>query len=143
MANERNLKPSEYKLSQEEAKKGGENSGKSRRQKADMRKAAQTILDGEYSDKSGTKKTGSEILILTLFKIATDPKNKQCISAAKTLIELTNQNKSNEEISKLIAEIDKIKAETELTQAKTSLLTGNKEENDNKLNELIEALKDV
>ena len=143
MANEQNLKPSEYKLSQEEAKKGGANSGKSRRQKADMRKAAQTILDGEYSDKSGTKKTGSEILILTLFKIATDPKNKQCISAAKTLIELTNQNKSNEEISKLIAEIDKIKAETELTQAKTNLLTGNKEENDNKLNELIEALKDV
>ena len=32
MANEQNLRPSEYKLSQEEAKKGGINSGKSRRE---------------------------------------------------------------------------------------------------------------
>ena len=32
MANEQNLKPGEYKLSQEEAKKGGINSGKSRRE---------------------------------------------------------------------------------------------------------------
>ena len=31
MANEQNLRPSEYKLSQEEAKKGGINSGKARR----------------------------------------------------------------------------------------------------------------
>lgn len=33
MANEQNLKPSEYKLSLEEAKKGGINSGKARREK--------------------------------------------------------------------------------------------------------------
>ena len=33
MANEQNLRPSEYKLSQEEAKKGGINSGKARREK--------------------------------------------------------------------------------------------------------------
>lgn len=33
MANEQNLRPSEYKLSQEEAKKGGINSGISRRRK--------------------------------------------------------------------------------------------------------------
>lgn len=32
MANEQNLRPGEYKLSQEEAKKGGINSGKSRRE---------------------------------------------------------------------------------------------------------------
>jgi len=33
MANEQNLRPSEYKLSLEEAKKGGINSGKARREK--------------------------------------------------------------------------------------------------------------
>ena len=33
MPNEQNLKPSEYKLSQDEAKKGGIASGKARREK--------------------------------------------------------------------------------------------------------------
>lgn len=37
MANEQNLRPGEYKLSQEEAKKGGINSGKARRAKKTLR----------------------------------------------------------------------------------------------------------
>ena len=37
MANEQNLRPCEYKLSQEEAKKGGINSGKARRAKKTLR----------------------------------------------------------------------------------------------------------
>lgn len=37
MANEQNLKPCEYQLSQEEAKKGGIASGKSRREKKTLR----------------------------------------------------------------------------------------------------------
>ena len=41
MANEQNLRPGKYKLSQEEAKKGGINSGKARREK----KTIQSILD--------------------------------------------------------------------------------------------------
>ena len=40
MANEQNLKPSEYKLSQEEASRGGKNSGKARRKKKAMRDIA-------------------------------------------------------------------------------------------------------
>ena len=38
MANEQNLRPSEYKLSQEEAKRGGIRSGEVRRENAIMKK---------------------------------------------------------------------------------------------------------
>lgn len=144
MANEQNLIPNSERSPQElkaQTTKGGINSGKSRRQKSDMRKAAQTILDGEYADKNtGEKKTGAEVLVLTLFKIATDPKNKQCISAVKTLMELTSQNKSSEETKKLIAEISKIKAETELTQAKAKALSDTNIQGDGELPMLWKAL---
>jgi hypothetical protein len=45
VANIENLRPSEYKLSQEEAKKGGINSGIARREKATMKKALEMLLD--------------------------------------------------------------------------------------------------
>lgn len=43
MANEQNLKPAEYKLSQEEAKKGGIKSGIARRKKRTMREIAEMV----------------------------------------------------------------------------------------------------
>lgn len=45
MANEQNLKPGEYELSKEEAKKGGINSGKTRRQKRSMKDTMSILLD--------------------------------------------------------------------------------------------------
>ena len=45
MANEPNLKPSEYQLSQEEAKKGGINSGKARREKRDRHERIKYIFE--------------------------------------------------------------------------------------------------
>lgn len=50
MANERNLRPSEYKLSQEEAKKGGENSGKSRRNARTIRVILKELLGMNAAD---------------------------------------------------------------------------------------------
>lgn len=52
MANEQNLRPGEYKLSQEEAKKGGINSGIARRKKADFIKTAKAILDCTLSEQN-------------------------------------------------------------------------------------------
>lgn len=121
MPNEQNLRPSEYKLSQEEAKKGGIKSGETRRRKADMRAAAQAILDNEYTDKNGQTKTGAEVLILNLFKIATDTKNKQCISAVKTLMELTGQSKDPIDIKKIEAEIKLIEAKQEALKDSNAL----------------------
>lgn len=55
MANEQNLKPSEYKLSREEAKKGGKRSGEVRRQRKAMREQAELLLSMTFNiqDKQG------------------------------------------------------------------------------------------
>lgn len=51
--NEQNLRPSEYKLSQEEAKKGGINSGKVRREKRMLRDTLNYLLDLQMKNKKG------------------------------------------------------------------------------------------
>lgn len=99
------------------AQKGGTTSGKVRRKKADMRKAVQSMLDNTYSDNSGKELSGAEIMALKLFKIATNEKDKQCISAIKLIIELTGQNKD--------ALTDKkTKAEIKLLEAKIKAISG-------------------
>jgi len=55
MANEQNLRPAEYKLSQEEAKKGGINSGKARRKKKTLKQIGDMI--GSLDIKSPKTKT--------------------------------------------------------------------------------------
>lgn len=70
MANEQNLHPGEYKLSQEEAKKGGINSGKARREKRDLRRALEMLLEREYKDKNGNTLTGTEAISAKLFEQA-------------------------------------------------------------------------
>lgn len=52
MANEQNLRPSEYKFSQEEAKKGGINSGIARRNKKTMAQLAKLMLNSQLDEQS-------------------------------------------------------------------------------------------
>lgn len=69
MANEQNLRPSEYKLSQEEAKRGGINSGKARREKADLKKQLQLFLEMDATtDKHGEPLTGAELMVKVAVK---------------------------------------------------------------------------
>lgn len=49
MANEQNLRPGEYKLSQEEAKRGGQNSAKARREKKTIQKILIDYLQTDVS----------------------------------------------------------------------------------------------
>ena len=56
MANEQNLRPSEYKLSQEEAKRGGINSAKSRREKKTIQKILADYLDNDVQSNKSLKK---------------------------------------------------------------------------------------
>lgn len=116
MANEQNLKPSEYKLSQEEAKKGGEASGRRRKERASLRKCAQDVLNGVYRDKTGEELTGAQAVVLNMFKVASDPKNRQCVQASKVLMELMGEDKTPEEAKKLRAEIELLKAKTKTIQ---------------------------
>lgn len=118
--NEENLKPNSERTPseiKEMTTKGGINSGKSRRKKADMRKAVQSMLDNTYSDNSGKALTGAEIMALKLFKIATNEKDKQCISAIKLIIELTGQNKDT-------LTDKKTKTEIKLLEARIKALSG-------------------
>lgn len=64
MANEQNLHPGEYQLSQEEAKKGGIASGEARRAKRDLRLALEALLEKEFSAKDGTVLSGAEAIAL-------------------------------------------------------------------------------
>ena len=69
MANEQNLRPGEYKLSQEEAKRGGINSGKARREKADLKKQLQLFLEmNATTDKHGEPLTGAELMVKVAVK---------------------------------------------------------------------------
>ena len=70
MANEQNLRPSEYKLSLEEAKRGGIASGEARRRKRDLRLALEILLEKEYTDAQGKKITGTEAITAKLFQQA-------------------------------------------------------------------------
>ena len=55
VANEQNLRPSEYKLSREEAKRGGIRSGEVRRQKKTMSQLATVMLNSKLDEKSKAK----------------------------------------------------------------------------------------
>lgn len=67
MANEENLRPCEYQLSKEEAKKGGIASGKARAEKRDLRKALELLLEQTYTDKKGVTRTGAQAITEKLF----------------------------------------------------------------------------
>lgn len=71
MANEKNLRPCEYKLSQEEAKKGGKASGEARRRKRDLKLAMQALLEADVKDKrTGEVMSGAEAIALAQYRKA-------------------------------------------------------------------------
>lgn len=99
LANEQNLRPGEYQLSQEEAKKGGIASGEARRRKRDIRQALELLLEKEYRDKNGNSITGTEAITAKLFEQAM----KGNIKAFETIRDSVGQ-KMPERI--MIAEVD-------------------------------------
>ena len=122
MANEQNLKngaATQFKSGEEAAKsgaKGGINSGKARKRKADLRRMAQEVLDGTYKDRRGNEITGEEAVIRGLVANLTDPQGKNWGKAMDLLVTLLGANKSREEKQQ-------IKAQTALIKAKTGLIT--------------------
>jgi hypothetical protein len=70
MANEKNLRPGEYKLTVEEQKKGGKASAEARRKKRDLKLAIQTLLETDIKGKNGEVKTGAEAIAIAQFQKA-------------------------------------------------------------------------
>lgn len=134
--NEKNLIPGQHKLTVEEQSAGGRKSGKVRNKKADIKATVQDILNDEYREKnSGRKLSGVAVLVLNLFQIAADPKNKQCITAMKMIFDIYNDKDKN----KLLDQ--KTKAEIKLLEAKLNALTGENEKfNEDEIPKLWKAL---
>lgn len=118
MANEKNLKPGEYKLSQEEAKRGGIASGKARREKADLRKMAQTFLDGTYTVK-GEEVTGAEMVWNSIMENAANPYGRNWGKAMEMLAMLSGANMSPEQKASIRAATAKVRTETKLLKEQT------------------------
>lgn len=133
MANEQNLKTPTASEARERGSKGGINSGKARKRKADLRKMAQQVLDGTYTDKHGKEFTGEEAVIQGLVANLADPKGKNWGKAMDLLVQLLSANKSREEKQLL-------KAQTELAKAKVELMNTS---DDSVLEKLDDVLKQI
>lgn len=115
MANEKNLIPiSERTPSElrEMTKKGGIASGKARREKADLRKMAQTILDGTYTTRNGEELTGAELVWQGIMDNVKDPYSKNWGKAMEMLTMLSGASMSPEQRANIRAATAKTRAET-------------------------------
>lgn len=101
MANKKNLLKGNEKhtFTPEEHSKGGKKSAEVRRQKRDLRKALEILLEKEWSDKDGNVTTGAEAITLRLFQKAM----KGDVRAFETLRDTVGQ-KPVEKV--MIAEVD-------------------------------------
>lgn len=118
MANTKNLKrgnpDTQFKSGQsavEAGRKGGKASGAVKAKQKTMKEAAQTILNGKYVDIDGKEITGMEKIILTLFKIASDESNRQCISAIRLLREMTGEDISADQMKLMEKKLEQMDAE--------------------------------
>ena len=113
MANEQNLRPGEYQLTQEEQKRGGKASGEARRRKANLRKAFREAMETTYHGKDGRELTGEEIVIQAIMANLADPKARnfgKSLEAAMTLLG-AKESDTDEKIKKAQLEILKAQAE--------------------------------
>jgi LDH2 family malate/lactate/ureidoglycolate dehydrogenase len=140
MANEQNLMPIEEvnarKTPEERiasASRAGKASAKARREKADLRKMAQQVLDGTYKDKDGKEVTGKELVISGIVANLGTPKGSNWGKSIDLLVKLLGYDKS-------IEEIDQIKAQTALINAKVNAMTGTDDETLIKLDQVLEQI---
>ena len=99
MANEQNLRPCEHKFTQDEAKKGGINSAKSRREKKTIQKILADLLDGQIKDNPQFAKLASKMGV----------ESDKSVKDIFTMVCLLNSVKSGnlgdlERLSKLLGE---------------------------------------
>lgn len=138
MPNPENLIPNSERTPselREQTRKAGIASGKARRQKADLRRAMQDALNSTFTDSKGKQATGAEIVMTGLMANLSDPKARNWGKAVEIMLLLTGQNMTKEQIAKL-------KAEIELTKAKTKAISdGNSTEDFEDLSPLADLLR--
>lgn len=122
MANEQNLRPCEHKFTQEEAKKGGTNSAKARREKKTIQKILADLLGGQIKDnpqfaklasKMGVESDKSIKDIFTMVCLLNSVKSGN-LGDLERLTKLLGEDKQNENadvlarLDKVIGEVDKL-----------------------------------
>jgi general stress protein YciG len=105
------------------ARKGGKASGAARRRKADLRRMAQDILDGTYTDKNGKPFTGADLIQNGLMQNLSNPNSKNWGKAMDIFIQLTGANMSPEQKAKLKAETQLAKAKAKAADPKQAVST--------------------
>lgn len=122
MANEKNLIPQAHTLTVEEASKGGQNSGKARREKKTIQKILADLLDSEIKDspqfaklasKMGVESDKSVKDIFTMVCLLNSVKSGN-LGDLERLSKLLGEDKQNEnedvlaKLDKVIGEVDKL-----------------------------------
>lgn len=122
MANEKNLIPQAHTLTVEEASRGGQNSGKARREKKTIQKILADLLDSEIKDspqfaklasKMGVEGDKSVKDIFTMVCLLNSVKNGN-LGDLERLSKLLGEDKQNEnadvlaKLDKVIGEVDKL-----------------------------------
>ena len=137
--NDENLIPNNKrspKEVRENGRKGGIASGRSRREKANLRKLAQMVLDNTYSDKkTGKEFTGSELFVTGLAANLSNPDGKNWGKAVDILVSLTGAKYTDEDLAML-------RAQAALIQAKAELLTAADTTTLDKLDEILKEMRD-
>ena len=117
MANEENLIPFNQRTESEQreiAKKGGEASAEARRKKKSRQELLQTFLDGTYTDKkTGKSFTGQELIDKDIAAILGNPNHKHFMKMFEIMLG-----------EKYDADVEKTKAETDFTKARTAHING-------------------
>lgn len=91
MANEQNLRPGEHKFTQEEAKKGGINSGKARRRRKAFAEAFNILLEREFTDGNGNSLQGVDAIAARTFRAAMDGDLRAFVEIRNTVGEMPAQ----------------------------------------------------
>lgn len=139
--NDENLKAgkaTQFKAGEEQAKiasKGGKASGRARREKANLRKLAQQVLDDSYNDSDGNEYTGAELFVRGLVANLANPDGKNWSKTMDLLISLTGAGKSKEEI-------EAIKAQAKLIKAKAELIASSDTSAIDKLDEILKEMRE-
>lgn len=105
---------------------GGIASGKARREKADMRKIAQALLDSDIVAKDGRRMKGSDAVLHAFQTVTVNPNGRNWAQAMKLLADLTGASKTpteekiaQEQLRRIQIENERLRAEIELLKART------------------------
>lgn len=117
MENSKNLKrgnpDTQFKSGREQveiSRKGGKASGASKRRAKSLKDAAIAALNETYYEPDG-EVSGYEKLIHTLFTVASDPSNKNCISAIRFVREIVGENVTAEDLKMMKKKLEQMDAD--------------------------------